>query len=119
MTEFQDGVVVGIDGSAATRHAVAEGAELAAFLGVTLHLVCAYRQASRSERKRFSRKLPDGISLDYMDEREAAARDILAEARASVSYGVRTRMHPEKGELRGALQRVAERECARPFIVAA
>ncbi|GAC1436485.1 MAG: hypothetical protein NVSMB51_07950 [Solirubrobacteraceae bacterium] len=111
-----DCVVAGTDGSPSATAALHHAAKLARSVGAVIHIVAAYRPATRRELERALRDLPTGI--DCLDGGLAQARAALGDAGELMEeMGVRHEFHAIAGEPAQAICEVAERTGASLIVV--
>ena len=100
-------IVVGTDGSDTARQAVREAVELAAALGASIELVCAYEPVAGQRLREEAREAPRDLQwmVNAREDVEATLREAGAEVEAA---GVAVRTHPREGDAADAILDVAE-----------
>jgi nucleotide-binding universal stress UspA family protein len=100
-------IVVGTDGSDTARQAVREAIELAAALGASIELVCAYEPVAGQRLREETREAPRDLQwmINAREDVEATLREAAAEVEAA---GVAVRTHPREGDAADAILDVAE-----------
>jgi nucleotide-binding universal stress UspA family protein len=100
-------IVVGTDGSDTARQAVREAIQLAAALGASIELVCAYEPVAGQRLREEAREAPRDLQwmMNAREDVEATLREAAAEVE---SAGVAVRTHPREGDAADAILDVAE-----------
>ncbi len=112
-------IVAGTDGSATAERAVSRAGELARALGVTVHLVSAYKRASdgawaaAGAGMGMASLTPDDDALAHGEAEEIVTRS----GRRLKELGVEVECHVCAGEAADALMSVAQNESATMIVV--
>jgi len=113
----RDPIVAGTDGSAPAELAVDKAAELAAALGVDVHIVTSYAATSASTWMAAA----GGVAVAEMitdEQAHARAEEVVARARERLEgRGISVRTHVCSGEPAQALLTIAEGEQAQMIVV--
>ena len=109
-------IVVGTDGSDTARQAVREAIELAAALGASIELVCAFEPVAGQRLREEAREAPRDLQwmINAREDVEATLRDAQDEVEAA---GIPVRTHPREGDAADAILDVAEERGADLIVV--